>query len=101
MAENSISFVEFKTIKIDSTVYVELKSICETLDVDYESEVSKAKSDTDLEGYLVEVDDIYYLASQFVYGWMFLLNSKNADFLKWKTEAYSVIAQHAISFSRV
>ena len=95
MTEDSLSFLDFKFLDLDGTKYVELKPICEALQIDYEEEVEKARQDEAFQKHLVTDDnESVYLFAHLIYGWMFGLDSENESFMAWQEEALDVLIKH-------
>lgn len=106
--KNLEKFLEFNGRRIavllaDGTWWVAVKPICEALGIKYEAQFERLQSHKILgqlfrkQG-MVAADnrlrEMVCLPEKFIYGWLFSINSDNAQLLEFQRECYEVLYNH-------
>jgi len=106
--KNLEKFLEFNGKRIsvllaDGTWWVALKPICEALGVKYESQFERMQNHKILgqlfrKRGMVAADnrmrEMVCLPEKFIYGWLFSINSDNAQLIEFQRECYEVLYDH-------
>lgn len=106
--KNLEKFLEFNGKRIavlnaDGTWWVAIKPICEALGIKYEAQFERLQGHKILgqlfrkQG-MVAADnrlrEMVCLPEKFIYGWLFSINSDNAQLLEYQRECYEVLFNH-------
>ncbi len=108
MKESVKKFLEFngRTIyflAVDGTYWIAIKPICEALGVKYDHQREKIKKDAILcklpriHGVVAadnKVRNMLCLPEEYVYGWLFSIQSNSPDLLKYKLECYHYLWEY-------
>ena len=108
-----MSFIEFNEKKIHfvkkkGVYWIIVKSVCEALNVDFEMQRRRINDDPILgsaplnQTVQIEGDDqkrqYFCLPEEYVYGWIFSIQSKSEELLEYKKECYHVLYSHFHGF---
>jgi hypothetical protein len=104
-----MNFIEFNGKKIrykriDGTIWVVVKSVCEALNVNYNRQFQNLKEDPILisafakQQMQIPPDDqkreYICLPEMYIYGWIFQIKSDSSELLEYKEECYRVLFNH-------
>lgn len=105
MNQSSKKFLDFNGTNIpvmsaDGTIYVAIKPICTALGVNYKHQHESISKDEILSlvscNYGIpdsrnHVQEMTCLPEMYIYGWLFSINSKSEELIKYKRECYEVL----------
>ena len=104
-----MNFIEFNNKKIhfikkNGIYYIIVKSVCEALNVNFESQRQRINEDPILgsapANWQVQVDgddqkrQYFCLPEEYVYGWIFSIQSSSEELIAYKKECYHVLFKH-------
>ena len=106
--EKHEKFLDFNGRKVfflnaDGQWWIALKPICEALGVDYEAQRKRLKRDPILaqlpsDQTVVAADGkprmMVCLPEEFIYGWLFTIESKDENLVRYKRDCYHLLFQH-------
>lgn len=69
---------------------VPIVPVLEAFDLEYEDQMSEIRTH-DIHRSLLVVDDVLYIPEEFIYGFIFLLNSDHPEIIKHKMQYYEVL----------
>lgn len=84
----------------DGTIYVAIKPICSALGVDYIRQFKNVQEHHILSGVLSKqtthdasgrLQEMVCLPERYIYGWLFSINSKSEDLIKYQSQCYDVL----------
>lgn len=108
MENNTKRFLSFngRTIwflSIDGQYWIAIKPICEALNINYDRQYKNLKKHRILSQLyaiqpMVAEDDklrkMVSLPEEFIYGWLFSINSESPDLIRYQKECYHVLFDH-------
>lgn len=93
-------------LNVDGTYWIALKPICEALNIEYTRSFKNAKNDPILGSVLAiqpmqvskngksQVRNVTCIPEEFVYGWIFSINSESEELTEYKRTCYKLLYNH-------
>jgi hypothetical protein len=109
--KNQQKFLDFNGknivfLSVDGTYWIALKPICEALNIEYTRSFKNAKTDPILGPALAvqpmqvskngksQVRNVTCIPEEFVYGWIFSINSESEELTEYKRTCYRLLYNH-------
>jgi hypothetical protein len=109
MNKQIVKFLEFKGknlvyLSVNGTYWIAIKPVCEVLNIEYTRQFKNLKNDTILASALAkqpmqipgddQLREYICLPEEFIYGWIFSIQSESEELELYKRECYHVLYEH-------